>query len=315
VTRTGHAAVTALRRCLRVLLALVALSAAAEGALAAATVATAAAATIGPTAVATIEQPRPFGHFLGDHLQQRVLLEHEGDALVPGALPQPERQGVWIERLSSGIETDPAGRAWLAVDYLIINAAPSLTTLRIPGWELKGVLRKTGAAVVQTVPPWSVEVAALTSIDAPGAEALRPDRPALPIAAEPIVRRLRLSLAALGVTLLSWLGWMLWRNWRAAARLPFAMASRQLRGLSDADAAAWHILHRAFERSAGRAVQASSLDKFYQAAPHFNVLRPEIEDFFARSDAFFFATGKTVEPMDLHGFCKALRRLEKRHER
>jgi mxaA protein len=266
------------------------------------------------TAVAVVEQPRPFGHFLGDRLQQRVLLEQQGDRLDPTTLPQPERLGVWIERLSARTETDSTGRPWLTVDYLITNAAPTLTTIRIPSWQLKGKMRSGGGAVVQTIPPGSIHVAALAPFEDSGAEALQPDRPAPLIATEPIVRRLQLSIAALIASLLSWLVWMLWRNWQAAARQPFARALRQLRGLNEDDAAAWHVLHRAFELSAGRAVQRSSLDKLFETAPHMKSLRPEIEKFFARSEAFFFSTGKAPESIDLHDLCRKLRRLEKRHE-
>jgi len=265
--------------------------------------------------VAVVEQPRPFGHFLGDRLQQRVLLEQQGNALEPTALPQPERLGVWIERLSSRTEDDPAGRRWLTVDYLITNAAPTLTTIRIPGWELKGTARKDGSAVVQTIPPWAIHVAALTPAEVPTVDALRPDRPAPLIATEPVVRRLQLALGALLVTLLFWLGWVLWRNWRAAALQPFASAWRQLRGLDDTDATAWYSLHRAFERSAGRVVQRSSLDKLFETAPYMESMHPEIEQFFTRSEAFFFSSGEAPEATDLHGLCKKLRRLEKRHER
>ncbi len=268
-----------------------------------------------PALVAVVEQPRSFGHFVGDRLQQRVLLEQQGDALEPTAMPQPERLGVWIERLSARIENDPTGRRWLTVDYLITNAAPTLTTIRIPAWELKGNTRKDGSTVVQTVPPWPIHVAALTPLEVPTVEALRPDWPAPQIAIEPIVHRLQLALVALVLTLLTWLGWVLWRNWRAATQQPFAGALRQLRGLDDTDATAWYVLHRAFERSAGRVVQRSSLDKLFQIAPHMKSLRREIEDFFGRSEAFFFSTGEAPESTDLHGFCKKLRRLEKRHER
>jgi mxaA protein len=268
-----------------------------------------------PVPVAVVEQPRPFGYFLGDRLQQRVLLEQQGETLEPTALPQPERLGVWIERLSSRTETDPAGRRWLTVDYLITNAAPALTTIRIPGWELKGATRKGGSAVVQSIAPWAIHVAALTPVEVATAEALRPDRSASLIATEPIVQRLQLSLGVLVTMLLSWLGWVLWRNYRATAHQPFANACRQLRGLNETDAIAWHVLHRAFERSAGRTVQRSSLDKLFQAKPHLTSLRPEIEEFFGRSEAFFFSGGKAPESIDLHGLCKKLRRLEKRHER
>lgn len=41
-----------------------------------------------PDAALVVEQPRAFGHFLGDRLQQRILLERRGISLQPIALPQ-----------------------------------------------------------------------------------------------------------------------------------------------------------------------------------------------------------------------------------
>ena len=43
--------------------------------------------TAGAASAATVEQPRAFGHVIGDVLTQRVLLEEAGQALQPGALP------------------------------------------------------------------------------------------------------------------------------------------------------------------------------------------------------------------------------------
>jgi mxaA protein len=283
-------------------------------AVAAALVILVAVADAAPASVAIVEQPRSFGHFIGDRLQQRILLEVQGDALEPAGLPEPERLGVWVERLSSRMESDPAGRRWLIVNYQIINAAPTLTTIRLPAWQLKGAKTINGNAELLSIAAWSIHVAPLAPTAAVTAETLRPDRPAPPIATAPIVQGLQLSLGALLLTLLAWLGWVLWRNRQAAAQQPFACAQRQLRGLGAGDAAAWHVLHRAFERSAGRALQRSSLETLFQAEPHLTAMRAEIEDFFARSEAFFFATGMAPAPIDIHGLCKKLRQLERRHE-
>jgi len=269
-----------------------------------------------PTPAAVVEQPRAFGYFLGDRLQQRVLLEQQGGAFQATALPQRERLGVWIERLSSRVETDSAGRTWLAVDYQIINAAPLLSTIQIPGWALRGTSPASGSRdVVLSVPPWAIQVAALTPPEAPSLQTLRPDQPAPLIPTGPLEQRLQLSLTALIVSMVSWLVWLLWRNRRAVARQPFSLAWRQLRGLPDNDRAVWLALHRAFDRSAGRMVQSASLDQLFQAAPHFSALRPQIEAFFAQSEAFFFSSGTVAEPIALRELCKRLRRLEKGQER
>jgi mxaA protein len=269
-----------------------------------------------PMPAPVVEQPRAFGYFLGDRLQQRVLLAPPGGAFQATALPQPERLGVWIERLSSRKETDLEGRAWLVVDYQIVNAAPGLSAVQIPAWTIKGSTAQGASGdSVLSVPPWAIQVAALTPPGAPSLQTLRPDQPAPLIPTGSLVQRMQLSLAALSVSLVGWLAWQLWRNRRAAARQPFALAWRQLRGLPDDDRAAWQALHRAFDRSAGRVVHSASLDKLFQAAPHFRALRPEIEAFYAQSEAFFFSGGTAAEPIALRELCKRLRRLEKGQER
>src|SRR5690606_18252838 len=54
---------------------------------------------------ATVQQPRPFGYFIGDILTQRVLLEAAGRELEP-TLPRAERVGIWFERRPARIETE-----------------------------------------------------------------------------------------------------------------------------------------------------------------------------------------------------------------
>ena len=177
-------------------------------------------------------------------------------------------------------------------------------------------MAKSGSATVLTVPPWTIHVSPLAPFSYPSLETLRPDQPAPLIAIAPIMRQLQLWLAVLFLTLVTWLVWVLWRNYRATVQQPFALAWQQLRGVKEADAAgSWQALHRAFDRSAGRVVQTSSLDKLFQAAPHFKLLQPEIEEFFKRSEAFFFSTDGLSDPLDLRGFCKKLRRIEKQQER
>jgi hypothetical protein len=46
----------------------------------------------------TVEQPRSFGHVLGDVLTQRVLLLREGREVAAGAMPAADRVNVFLER-------------------------------------------------------------------------------------------------------------------------------------------------------------------------------------------------------------------------
>jgi hypothetical protein len=135
----------------------------------------------GPALAATetgamVEQPRPFGHVVGDVIVQRVLLMHGGRAIEPLALPPLVREGVWFERRAARIETLADGRRWLVLEYQIINAPRDQAIARLPAWSVQS----SDGDVVLKVPEWPLTVQALAPEPAApdGAPALRPDRPA-----------------------------------------------------------------------------------------------------------------------------------------
>jgi mxaA protein len=248
-------------------------------------------ATAPGTAVsATVEQPRGFGYVLGDILTQRVLLEHEGHALQPGALPAAGRVSLWLERRSAQIETDAQGRRWLAIDYQIINAPRDLSAIALPALNIA-----TASGPALTLAAWPVSVAALTPKEAFGQgdlQALRPDRPVAALDTGAIERQIRLSLLALLGVLLLWLGWWLWRNALEARRLPFARAWHELQRIDDpANPQAWRTVHRALNASAGYVVHGAGLARLLDRAPHLRPLQGQLEDFYRESTRRFFAAG------------------------
>lgn len=267
---------------------------------------------------ATVEQPRSFGHVLGDVLTQRVLLEHAGRPLQPGALPAAGRVDLWLERRPPRIETDAQGRRWLAVDYQLVNAPRALSAIALPAMKLA-----TASGPTLALPAWPVSIAPLTPPDAFGQgdlQALRPDRPVAALATNAIKRQLKLSLAALLAVLLAWIAWWAWRNALEARRLPFAQAWRELRRIDDpASAQAWRVVHRALNTSAGHVVHGASLPRLLAEAPHLRPLQARLEDFYRESTRRFFAgdaaaaQGNPAYP--LRALCRALRDAEKRHRR
>jgi len=260
-----------------------------------------------------VEQPRPFGHVVGDVLSQRVLLELQGRPFAPAAVPGAERLGVWLERRPSRIETGADGRRWLVVEYQLINAPQALTVVSLPAWEL----RPEGAEVLH-IAEWPLSVAPLTPRTAfakGDLVELRPDRGAPVIETQPMRRAARGWSLAFALTLAAWLAWLLWRNAQASARQPFARALHELRGLDEHAPVAWQAVHRAFDRTAGRATQTATLPELFRRAPHLEPLRPDIEQFYAQSARLFFGNGLPPQPMPLRPLCAALRRLEKQHER
>jgi len=128
-------------------------------------------------------------------------------------------------------------------------------------------------------------------------------------------RALALSSSALALTLLAWIAWVVWRNRRAVATQPFARALPEMRTLNDHDPPAWHALHRAFDRTAGRLVQSATLPVLFAKAPQLTPVRPQIEAFFQQSSLLFFGGATPDHATSLpHALCAELRRIERRHE-
>jgi mxaA protein len=260
---------------------------------------------------AVVLQPRAFGHVLGDVVQQRVLLEAGGRAFEPKSLPAAARLGAWFERRPARLEWDAVLRRWLVIDYQIINAPKELANVVLPGWQIAAA----GGGAPLKVPRWALSVAPLTPAERPSVAGMRPDLEPPRVARAPLQASLATALAALAVTVLAWLAWWGWRVRRAAARQPFARALRAMRGLDAREPRAWQALHRAFDQTAGRVVQAATLPALFEAAPHLTQLRGGIEAFFRQSSTIFFGSADAAGPVSPRELCERLRRLERRHER
>ena len=263
---------------------------------------------------AVVEQPRTFGHVVGDVLTQRVLL---ADArATPGTLPGPRRLSAWIERRSARVERAPDGRRWLVVDYQVVNAPQAPITVRIPAWRLDG---DAGQAAL-LVPAGPIEVSPIAARATPGTDAwaVRPDKPAPAIATGPLRLRWLSASAALAAWLAAWGGWLAWRHWRDAMTQPFASALQALARVEDRHPSAWRLLHEAFDRTAGEVLLASTLPRLFERAPQFEPLRERIERFYAQSALRFFGEGRGAPDADAaspRALCRDLRRIERRSGR
>jgi len=280
-----------------------------------------------PALTPVVLQPRPTGYFVGDLVTQRVLL---ADGAQPITVPSPGRVNSWFERRGITFVIDASVRRWLVIQYQFLNAPKAVTAATLPAWQL---IVKTAAAaspITLKIPAASLNIAPLSPPGSPeqvGTSDLRPDRLPPNIATTPILHGIAIASAGLALTLAAWLTWVLWRNRRADATQPFAHALRELRTLTDSEPRAWQILHRAFDRAAGRVIQSATLPVLFERAPQLAPARPEIEEFFAQSTQLFFGNGNqphisseaprtrstaaTLHPLTL---CLALRRIEKRHE-
>lgn len=262
---------------------------------------------------AVVAQPRPFGYVVGDLFEQRVLLQPDQHGIELASIPHPGRVSVWLERRQSHMTSDTQGRRWLVVEYQIINAPQNLTTVNVPAWSVH-----TTSGQVLGVPRWPLSVGPLTArtvIAQGGLQQLRADRPAPVVPTGPIARQIDIWSGAFIFVLLLWAGWLAWRNWRDARNQPFARAVREMRDVADDAPQAWQALHRAFDRTAGRVVQSSTLASLFERARYLEPLRPRIEAFFAQSAEHFFAGTTARVPPPLHDLCSELRRFERRYQR
>lgn len=261
---------------------------------------------------ATVEQPRAFGHVLGDVLTQRVRLQHAGRPVEVTTPPAADRVGLWLERRPARVETDAEGRRWLALDYQVVNAPRTLTTLSLPALTIA-----TRGGPPLALPAWPISVGPLTPPEVVGQGALLPLRPDRPVDAAPtaaIERRFTGALIALGSVLLAWLAWWGGRNWRESRRLPFARGWRELRRVDAASPEAWLSLHRAVNASAGRVVHGASLSRWLDERPHLRPLQAQLEGFYRHSSERFFAGGAAAA-YPLHELGRALRDAERRQHR
>jgi len=265
-------------------------------------------------APAVVEQPRAFGHVVGDVIVQRVLLTHEGRAIEPIEWPPLVREGVWFERRAARIEARADGR-WLVLEHQIINAPRAQQITQLPAWDVRSV----AGDVVLKVPAWPMTVQALAPPPGPtandGAGALRPDRPAPRVPTDALRQRTLAAATACALMLLAWAGWWAWRNRRSAQQLPFARALRTLASIDPHGTEAWQVMHRAFDQTAGQVTRPGTLSTLFDARPELTVQRAAIERFFAQSAQSFFGAQAVTEPLALRPLARALCRIERRYER
>jgi mxaA protein len=263
---------------------------------------------------AVVEQPRPFGHVVGDVVTQRVLLTHDGRTIEPLALPTT-RVGVWFERRPARIERGEDGRRWLVIEHQIINAPRDQGIARLPPLDVQSA----AGDVVLKVPAWSMTVQALAvPPDAAATDAsalLRPDRPAAAAPVDALRQRTLAWAAAVALTLLAWATWWMWRNHQAAQRRPFARALRQLASIDEHAPHAWQLMHQAFDQSAGQVTRIATLQALFTRHPELAEQRTSIERFYAQSAQRFFGAQPVSEPLPLRSLALALRRIERRYER
>ena len=144
---------------------------------------------------------------------------------------------------------------------------------------------------------------------------LRPDI-APPLRGTAVERGLLGACAAAALLLGAYLAVVYWGlPWWGRRQRPFTQAFRavQVHAASD-EREACRALHAAFNQTAGRTVFAEAVDGFVAQAPRFAGLKDDIQTFFKRSQATFFAEAPAtpaIQPEWLLAFARACRDAER----
>ncbi len=277
-------------------------------------------------AQATQENPsRAVGYLLGDVLTQRTALQGENASADISDLQEPARIGPWLERRYATIVRDADGQRWLELRYQVVNVPTTLAEVSLPGVTVSS--RDGAPAKPLRIAPWTftlspmlpaIDSGATTSESISGASSLprlQPDRTPEPLDVVAKRQRLILTTVALAGVLLGWLGWWLWRNHHDCRHLPFNRAYRSLQSsvspADDAPLAAWKAMHEAFNQTAGRTIQTSSVPILIERERWLAPNQERIEAFYRASAARFFRQPCQSEPFMLQELARDLAKAER----
>ncbi len=280
--------------------------------------------TADPSSDLRIDEPRAFGHFIGDPLDRSIAITvPAGYTLAPESLPKPQREGAWLELQSVRSRWDVTARGRrVRVDlhYQLINSPGSLLQTVLPGMTLHFI---DGAASFDRVIdefPIVVSPLARGSVDAM-LTSMRPSRAPLVIDAGRWKWLLAAAAATAALFMAAASGRRLSGLIHARAPGPFDRAHRTLRTLGAAapgverHRAALRAVHRAFDETAGIPVFAEGLDAFFDARPAFAAARAPVRAFYAASRLEFFGGGNDRDDMlrieRLVSLCAQLRACER----
>jgi mxaA protein len=254
-----------------------------------------------------VRNPRPFGYVIGDRLEQQIAVEVPSSlSLVITSLPNAGRATVWLQRQGPRVATRRTGstnRYEIAIGYQVVNVPEQIRTIELPELHLRfaGAQQSTESVVM----PWPITVAPVTPLyvlSRAGLGDMRPDTS--PQLIETRTRLLRTLMWAIGLlaigayVVISRLG----VPFLARRRGPFARALSDLRRLARASPdettqlRAMQRLHRAFDETAGHAVFAGQLARFFALHGQFEGTRSEAERFFRTSREEFFGDVRPAHP-------------------
>lgn len=274
---------------------------------------------------ATTEEPRAFGHQVGDVVTRVIWIDvPAGLTLDADSLPAPGRLSAALDlrALSRGDEGIAGGtRLRLELEFQVFAAPVAPRIVDLPTLKLR--FDGGGRSQELRVDPWPLAVSPLGPEAASprhGLGELRPDQP--PPGAD--TRMLRAVVVA-GTTVAALVGvWLaavyFGLPWWSRRHRPFGRAWRELqaarrRGVlgeeATASATITRRLHAALNASAGHVLFAEGVEAFIAAAPRYAPLRADLLSFFERSRGAFFAAAPVDDPSWLLDLARALRDAER----
>lgn len=252
----------------------------------------------------TVQNPRPYGWWLGDQLQQRVrIMLPPGAALDPSSLPRARAVDYWLD-LQSVASRDIPGGVELTLTWQNFYSALEPSQRQVPDSPVR-LMDGTRFAL----PGFAYVTSPIRPILAPSQpDQMQPDPPYHLIDTGPARAGLAASAAALLLGLLALAWHQGWFPFHARAARPFTRAARAMRALPEPQAR--QALHRAFDAAFGRVLIGADLDRFLDRAPQFAPLRDRLAQFFAGSDAAFFGQGQAVA-QDVPALARDLAAIER----
>jgi mxaA protein len=274
---------------------------------------------------ATTEEPRAFGHQVGDVVTRVVWIDvPAGLTLDADSLPAPGRLSAALDlrTLSRGDEGIAGGtRVRLELVFQVFAAPVAPRIVDLPTLKLR--FDGGGRSQELRVDPWPLAVSPLGPEAASprhGLGELRPDQPP-PAADTGMLRAVVVAGTTLAALIGAWLAAVFFGlPWWSRRHRPFGLAWRELqaarrRGALAEEAAACATitrrLHAALNASAGHVLFAEGVEAFIAAAPRYAPLHADLQSFFERSRGAFFAAAPADDPHWLLDLARALRDAER----
>ncbi|WP_085316140.1 hypothetical protein [Derxia lacustris] len=248
-----------------------------------------------PAQLLQVDWPRGFGHTVGDLIELRARLRlAPGWALDRDGLPPLQPDDRLLALRAADWQADPADCAdchRLLLRWQLFKSVRSPQSLSLPAVTLR--LRKGQQIAAIDLPAHAIDVVPLAAWQTrrDWGATIRPGFVATPFdVASALWPALAWALAALVCAG----GWLFASGRRRFGERPFADAWRAVAALARKPdpallPAAFAHWHRAFDRSAGRALSSGQLAGWFASHPEFADLQTEVAAVFAASDACFFA--------------------------